>query len=96
MTLTLLAAASGGPAVTMQSAALAKYIGSSYIDTMLLSMSRQDASRRRDQRADRTSAAGAALYGLVSGAVRRIPRQLSLTSASTLATLERTGPSPNH
>jgi DNA-binding MarR family transcriptional regulator len=32
------------------------------------------------------------LYGLVSDAVRRIPRVLSLTSASTLATLERTGP----
>jgi DNA-binding MarR family transcriptional regulator len=29
---------------------------------------------------------------LVTGAVRRIPRDLSLTSASTLATLERTGP----
>jgi DNA-binding MarR family transcriptional regulator len=31
------------------------------------------------------------LYGLVSDAVRRVPRQLSLTSVSTLATLERTG-----
>ena len=60
---------------------------------MLIAMSRQDASRRRDRQADRTSAAaGAALYGLVSDAVRRIPRELSLTSASTLATLERTGP----
>jgi DNA-binding MarR family transcriptional regulator len=60
---------------------------------MLISMSRQHASRRRDQTTDRTStAAGAALYGLVSDAVRRIPRDLSLTSASTLATLERTGP----
>src|ERR1700691_4804436 len=56
-------------------------------------MSRQDLTRRRDQRADRAStAAGAALYGLVIGAVRRIPRELSLTSASTLATLERSGP----
>src|SRR6202034_3929042 len=54
-------------------------------------MSRQDAARRRGQRADRI-AAGSALYGLVTGAVRRIPRELSLTSASTLATLERTGP----
>jgi DNA-binding MarR family transcriptional regulator len=34
----------------------------------------------------------AALYGLVSGAVRRIPRDMSLTSLSTLATLDRTGP----
>src|SRR5271155_2956582 len=60
---------------------------------MLMPMSRQDSSERRDRRASRTSAAvGSALYGLVSGAVRRIPRELSLTSASTLATLERTGP----
>ena len=55
-------------------------------------MSRQDASRRRDRHADRGAAAGATLYGLVSDAVRRIPRELSLTSASTLATLERSGP----
>lgn len=56
-------------------------------------MSRQDASRRGDRQAERTLAgAGATLYGLVSDAVRRIPRDLSLTSASTLATLERTGP----
>src|SRR6202034_3177402 len=60
-------------------------------DVMLRGMSRQDAARRRGQRADRI-AAGSALYGLVTGAVRRIPRELSLTSASTLATLERTGP----
>ena len=32
------------------------------------------------------------MYGLLSDAVRRIPRELSLTSASTLATLERAGP----
>ena len=68
-----------------------KYINTAYKYVMLLSMSRQDTSRRRDRRAGR-AAAGAALYGLVSGAVRRIPRELSLTSASTLATLERTGP----
>ena len=60
---------------------------------MLVVMSRQDASRRRNRHAGRTSAAaGAALYGLVSDAVRRVPREVSLTSASTLATLERTGP----
>src|SRR5271156_2569861 len=57
---------------------------------MLPPMSRQDPSRRRDRRTDRTAAA--ALYGLVSDAVQRIPRQMSLTSSSTLATLERTGP----
>ena len=56
-------------------------------------MSRQDATRRRDRQASRAAAAaGAALYGLVIGVVRRIPRELSLTSASTLSTLERTGP----
>ena len=56
-------------------------------------MSRQGATRRRDRPAGRAAAtAGAALYGLVIGAVRRIPRELSLTSASTLSTLERTGP----
>jgi DNA-binding MarR family transcriptional regulator len=38
-----------------------------------------------------TDGAGAALYGLVSGAVRRVPREMSLTSSSTLATLDRTG-----
>jgi DNA-binding MarR family transcriptional regulator len=60
---------------------------------MLIPMNRQGTPRRRGRQADRTSAAaGAALYGLVSDAVRRIPREVSLTSASTLATLERTGP----
>jgi len=38
------------------------------------------------------SAIGSALYGLAIGAVRRSPRELSLTSAATLATLDRTGP----
>jgi DNA-binding MarR family transcriptional regulator len=38
------------------------------------------------------AAAGEALYGLVSAAVRRGPREMSLTSLSTLATLDRTGP----
>ena len=56
-------------------------------------MSRQDAPQRRGRRDDRsTVAAGIALYGLISEAVKQIPRDLSLTSASTLATLERTGP----
>ncbi len=72
-------------------ATLSRYIVCSYRYVMLLWMIRQAAPHRRRQ-ADRTSAAGAALYGLVSDAVRRIPRELSLTSASTLATLERAGP----
>jgi DNA-binding MarR family transcriptional regulator len=41
---------------------------------------------------DPLAAAGQALYGLISEAVRRIPRDMSLTSLSTLATLDRTGP----
>ena len=37
-------------------------------------------------------AAGEALYGLVTAAVRRGPREMSLTSLATLATLDRSGP----
>jgi DNA-binding MarR family transcriptional regulator len=53
-------------------------------------MSSQD-TRRRNTHAGHAEV-GAALYGLAVAAVRRIPREMSLTSASTLATLERTGP----
>ena len=49
-------------------------------------MSRQDETRRD------SAAVGSALYGLATRAVRRLPRDLSLTSAATLATLDRTGP----
>jgi DNA-binding MarR family transcriptional regulator len=35
---------------------------------------------------------GEALYGLAALAVRHAPREVSLTAAATLATLERTGP----
>ncbi|MFC5910026.1 MarR family winged helix-turn-helix transcriptional regulator [Streptacidiphilus monticola] len=43
--------------------------------------------------ADGASAAiGSVLYELATKAVRRLPRDLSLTSAATLATLDRTGP----
>ena len=49
-------------------------------------MSRQDATRRA------SSAIGSALYGLATTAVRRSPRDLTLTSSATLATLDRTGP----
>jgi DNA-binding MarR family transcriptional regulator len=38
------------------------------------------------------AAAGEALYGLVTAAIRRGPREMSLTSLATLATLDRTGP----
>ena len=49
-------------------------------------MSRQGATRRA------STAIGSALYGLATRAVRRLPRDMSLTSAATLATLDRTGP----
>ena len=49
-------------------------------------MGRQDATRRA------STAIGSALYGLATRAVRRLPRDMSLTSAATLATLDRTGP----
>jgi DNA-binding MarR family transcriptional regulator len=38
------------------------------------------------------TAAGQVLYGLATEAVRRIPRDMSLTSLATLSTLDRTGP----
>jgi DNA-binding MarR family transcriptional regulator len=41
--------------------------------------------------ADSRYAIGAALYGLVTLAVKNGPREISLTAASTLATLDRTG-----
>jgi DNA-binding MarR family transcriptional regulator len=45
-----------------------------------------------DHRAEQGAATGIALYALVIEAVRRIPRTMSLTSLSTLSTLDRTGP----
>jgi DNA-binding MarR family transcriptional regulator len=60
---------------------------------MLIGMGRQDAARRRDRQTRRASSAiGSALFGLATTAVRRAPRDLTITSAATLATLERTGP----
>lgn len=47
---------------------------------------------RQDTPPGPSAAIGAALYGLATGAVRRLPRDMSLTSAATLATLDRTGP----
>src|SRR5271155_5110573 len=47
--------------------------------------------KRKETRGGRVAVAGA-LYRLVSAAVRQQPREISLTSASTLATVERTGP----
>ena len=55
-------------------------------------MTKQGASMPPNQRAEQRAATGIALYALVIEAVRRIPRTMSLTSLSTLSTLERTGP----
>lgn len=49
-------------------------------------MVRQDAARGA------ATDIGSVLYGLATRAVRRLPRDMSLTSAATLATLDRTGP----
>ena len=49
-------------------------------------------SPERKQTPDERFAVAEALYRLVSAAVRQQPREISLTSASTLATVERTGP----
>jgi DNA-binding MarR family transcriptional regulator len=56
-------------------------------------MSSPNTTPRRDRRSDRAiTSVGSALYGLATKAVRRVPRDLTLTSAATLATLDRTGP----
>ncbi|MFF9583943.1 MarR family winged helix-turn-helix transcriptional regulator [Streptomyces achromogenes] len=47
---------------------------------------------RQDTTPGASTAIGAALYSLATRATRRLPRDMSLTSAATLATLERTGP----
>ena len=47
---------------------------------------------RRTAAPGASAAIGATLYGLATRAVRRLPRDMSLTSAATLATLDRTGP----
>ena len=47
---------------------------------------------RQDAASGASAAIGSALYGLATRAVRRLPRDMSLTSAATLATLDRTGP----
>src|ERR1700728_2351647 len=54
-------------------------------------MSTKLQTRRRIDKA-RSRMIGRALYGLIAAAVRSQPRDMSLTSLSTLATLELTGP----
>jgi DNA-binding MarR family transcriptional regulator len=58
---------------------------------MLLDVTNEREIKHRLDPGDLT-AAGEALYGLVTAAIRRGPREMSLTSLSTLATLDRTGP----
>ena len=58
---------------------------------MLLRVESKRETNHRQEPGDLT-AAGEALYGLVTAAIRRGPREMSLTSLSTLATLDRTGP----
>lgn len=57
---------------------------------MLTPMASQDVSAAGSPEA--TDEIGEALYGLVTLAVRHGPREISLTAASTLSTLDRTGP----
>jgi DNA-binding MarR family transcriptional regulator len=49
-------------------------------------------SPKRKETGGERVAVAEALHRLVSAAVRQQPREISLTSASTLATVERTGP----
>ena len=58
---------------------------------MLLDVDNDEEPRNRLDPGDLV-AAGEALYGLVTATVRGSPREMSLTSLSTLATLDRTGP----
>ena len=52
----------------------------------------EDASVQRSERAKQGAATAVALHGLVIEAVRQIPRTMSLTSLSTLSTLDQSGP----
>jgi DNA-binding MarR family transcriptional regulator len=54
-------------------------------------MSTKPQAPRRAQRSQ-GAAVGRALQGLIAAAVRNQPRDMSLTSLSTLSTLEQTGP----
>ena len=54
-------------------------------------MTTRDAGNSTDSRPALGITIGEALYGLVTLAVRHGPREISLTAASTLSTLDRTG-----
>jgi DNA-binding MarR family transcriptional regulator len=57
---------------------------------MITLVTSQIESAENDSKA--ADAIGEALYGLVTLAVRQGPREISLTAASTMSTLDRTGP----
>jgi DNA-binding MarR family transcriptional regulator len=59
---------------------------------MLLGMSQRAVNPRKTTSAHSDSHPAEALYGLLTTVVRGIPRDMGLTSAATLSTLERTGP----
>ena len=55
-------------------------------------MSDQPAAPKRSGPGDSPGGSARALYGLLATLLRRVPRDLSLTSLATLSTLDRTGP----
>ena len=55
-------------------------------------MVRPTTPKPRTRGADGPTGVGAALYDVIAARVRRVPRDLSLTSQSTLSTLDRLGP----
>jgi len=55
-------------------------------------MSRADTANHETRSAEEPTGIGAALYDVIAARVRRVPRELSLTSLSTLSTLEGSGP----
>jgi DNA-binding MarR family transcriptional regulator len=55
-------------------------------------MGRRAAATSRARGADSTTGVGPVLYDVIAARVRRVPRDLSLTSQSTLSTLDRLGP----
>jgi DNA-binding MarR family transcriptional regulator len=59
---------------------------------MLSGMRDRTASPRPTRRVQSRTQSAAAIYALLASLARHAPRDLSLTSVSTLSTLERTGP----
>jgi DNA-binding MarR family transcriptional regulator len=55
-------------------------------------MSQLRSALRGTESTEIRTAIGQALFGLVTVAVQRVPRDMSLTALSTLSTLDRTGP----